>query len=163
MPTASYALFPNLFFFFFLPSERDRDIYFAACFLHSSAQNVCVQNVFVSDAWPAPATYHRPLCEHCNQGVGRSPKERAPFRFHGAVVGFVARCLPRTRNLAASNKDLAEFFSSRSWPNIWPGIAFFLFFSKFGTFSVKICAHSEWYRNLVTFFLATSRFHWHRS
>ena len=32
-----------------------------------------------------------------------APNERAPFRFHGAVVGFVDRCLSRTRNLAASN------------------------------------------------------------
>ena len=31
------------------------------------------------------------------------PNERAPFRSHGAVVGFVDRCLLRTRNLAASN------------------------------------------------------------
>ena len=30
-------------------------------------------NVFVSDAWPAPATYHRSFCEHCDQRVGRSP------------------------------------------------------------------------------------------
>ena len=35
--------------------------------------------------------------------MGRSPcNERPPFRFHGAVVGFVDRCLSRTRNLAAS-------------------------------------------------------------
>ena len=30
-------------------------------------------NVFVSDAWPALATYHRSFCEHCDQRVGRSP------------------------------------------------------------------------------------------
>ena len=29
--------------------------------------------------------------------------------FHGAVIGFVDRCLSRTRNLAASNKHLASF------------------------------------------------------
>ena len=44
-----------------------------------------------------------------------APNGRAPFRFHGAVVGSVARRLSRTRNLAASNKHLAEFFSGRSW------------------------------------------------
>ena len=38
-----------------------------------------------------------------------APSERAPFRFHGAVVGFVDRCLFRTRNLAALNKYLAVF------------------------------------------------------
>ena len=35
-------------------------------------------------------------------GVG-APHEGAPFRSHGAVVGFVNRWLSRTRNLAASN------------------------------------------------------------
>ena len=38
-----------------------------------------------------------------------APNERAPFRLHGAVVGFVDRCLSKTLNLAASNKHLAEF------------------------------------------------------
>ena len=55
-----------------------------------------------------------------------APNGRAPFRFHGAVVGFVARCLSRTRSLAASNKHLAEFLSGRSWSKIGPG-----FFSGF--------------------------------
>ena len=75
------------------------------CRLFSKQQR---PNVFVSDAWPAPATHHRPFCEHCDQWVG-APNERASFRFHGVIVGFVDRCLCRTRNLAASNKHLAEF------------------------------------------------------
>ena len=33
-----------------------------------------------------------------------APNDRAPFRIHDAVVGFVDRCLSRTRNLAASNE-----------------------------------------------------------
>ena len=78
-----------------------------------------------------------------------APNERAPFRFHGAVVGFVDRCLSRTRNLAASNIHLAEFFSGRSWSMIGPGIIFFGVFEKFETFFSKICAHSERYRNLL--------------
>ena len=78
-----------------------------------------------------------------------SPNERAPFRFHGAVLGFVDRCLSRTRNLAASSEHLAEFFSGRSWPKIRPGIIFFGGFEKFEAFFSKICAHSEWYRNLL--------------
>ena len=41
--------------------------FFVACVLQSSAQK------FVSDAWPAPATYHPPYCEHCDQRVGRRP------------------------------------------------------------------------------------------
>ena len=32
-----------------------------------------------------------------------APSERIPFRINDAVVRFVDRCLPRTRNLAASN------------------------------------------------------------
>ena len=78
-----------------------------------------------------------------------APNRRAPFRFHGAVVGFVDRCLSKTRNLAASNKHLAEFFSGRSWPKIGPGIVFFGVFEKFETFFSKICDHSERYRNLL--------------
>ena len=74
------------------------------------------------------------FCEHCDQGVGRSPNERAPFRFHGAVVGFVDRCVSRTRNLAASNEHNVVFFSSRSWPKICPGIISFGVCEEFETF-----------------------------
>ena len=62
-----------------------------------------------------------------------APNERAPFRFHGAVVGFVDRCLSKTRILAASNQHLA-FFSGLSWPKICPGIIFLGVFEKFETF-----------------------------
>ena len=37
------------------------------------------------------------------RGFVGAPSERAPFRFHDAVVGFVDRCLSRTRILAGSN------------------------------------------------------------
>ena len=67
-----------------------------------------------------------------------APDERAPLRFHVAVVGIVDRYLSSTRNLSASTKDLAELFSSRSWPNIYLRI-FVRFF----------CGHSERYRNVV--------------
>ena len=33
---------------------------------------------FVSDAWPAPATYRRSFCEHCDQRVGRSSLTSTP-------------------------------------------------------------------------------------
>ena len=102
--------------------------------------------MFVSDAWSAPATCHRSFSEHWWVGV---PNERAPCRFHGAVVGFIDRCLSRTRTLAASSEHLAEFFSGRSWPKIGPGITFFGVFEKFETFFSKICAHSERYRNIL--------------
>ena len=129
------------------------------------------QNVFASDTWPAPATYHRSFVNNVTRGWVRASNERAPFRFHGAVVGFVDRCLCRTQNLTASNKHLAEFFSGRSWAKIGPGIIFFGVFEKFEAFFSKICAHSERYRNLLagifeilTFYsMETSRFHCHRS
>ena len=38
------------------------------------------RNVFVSNAWPAPATYHRSLCEHCDQRMGRSPSRARPVQ-----------------------------------------------------------------------------------
>ena len=34
-------------------------------------------------------------------------------------------------------------------PKIGPGIIFFGVFEKFETFFWKICAHSEWYRNIL--------------
>ena len=40
------------------------------CRLFSTKQR---PNVFVSGAWPAPATYHQSLSAHCDQRVGRSP------------------------------------------------------------------------------------------
>ena len=136
------------------------------CCLFSTQQR---PNVFVSDAWPAPATYHRSFCEHCDQRVVGAPNERAPLRFHGAVVVFVDRYLSRTRNPAASSKHLAEFFSGRSWPKISPRFFFFGVFEKFETFSFKICAHGERYRNRlagiyeIPTFLEASRFHCHRN
>ena len=75
-----------------------------------------------------------------------APNERAPFRIHGAVVGFVDRCLSRTRNLAASNQHVGEFFSGRSW---LPRNYFFGVFEKFETLFSKICAYSERHRNLL--------------
>ena len=59
-----------------------------------------------------------------------APNERTSCRVHDAVVGFVDR---RHRGLGISplriiNIKSAEFFSGRSWPNICPGVFFFLFF-----------------------------------
>ena len=125
-----------------MPSERDRE--FLSPVFYTAAPK-CV----LSDAWLAPAAYHRSFVNTVTRGWVGAPNERAPFRFHGAVVGFVNRCLSRTRNPAASNKHVAEFFSGRSWPKIGPGIIFFGVFEKFETFFLKICARSERYRNLL--------------
>ena len=69
-----------------------------ACFLHSSAQ-MCL---YQTPGQRPPRITGRFVNTVTRGGVG-APNESAPFRFHGAVVGFVDRCLSRTRNLAASN------------------------------------------------------------
>ena len=100
----------------FWPSDRDREI-FVACFLHNSAQ-MCL--------YQTPGRCPRPITGRFVNSVTRgwvgASNESAPFRFHGAVVGFVNRCLSRTRNLAASSKHLAD---------IGPRSAQELFFSGF--------------------------------
>ena len=103
LPAASYALFPNLKKGVFFPIGEGSSI-FVACFLHSSAQMRLYQT---SGRRPPPITSR--FANTVTRGWVGAPNERAPFRFHGAVVGFVDRCLSRTRNLAASNKHLAEF------------------------------------------------------
>ena len=143
LPVASNALLPNLKKCLFSAIGQGSRI-FVACFLHSSAQ-MCL---YQTPGRRPPRITGRFVITMTRGWVG-APNGRAPFRFHGAVVGFVARCLSRTRNLAASNKHLAEFFSGRSWPKIGPGIIFFEVFEKFETFFSKICAHSERYRNLL--------------
>ena len=76
LPAASYALLPNLIKgLFFAIGEGSR--IFVAYQVFSTQQR---PNVFVSDAWPAPAMYHRPFREHCYQRVGRSPKRARPVQ-----------------------------------------------------------------------------------
>ena len=143
LPAASYALLPNLKKgLFFAIGEGSRN--FVDCFLHSSAQMCLYQT---PGRRPPPITGR--LVNTVTRGWVGAPNERAPFRFHGAVVGFVHRCLSRTRNLAASSKLLAEFFSGRSWPKIGPGTIFFGAFERFETFFSKICPRSERYRNIL--------------
>ena len=121
LPAASYALLPNLKKgIFFAIGEGSRIL--VACFLHNSAQ-MCL--------YQAPGRRPPPITDrfvNTDQRAVGAPNERAPFRFHDAVVGFVDRCLSWTRNLAASNKLLAEFFSGRSWPKIGPLAKCFLVF-----------------------------------
>ena len=110
------------------------------CLLHGSAQMFFYQT---PGRHPPPVTGR--FVNTVTRGWVGTPNERALFRFHGAVVCFVDACLSRTRNLAASNKHLAEFFSGRSWPKIGPGMFFFGVFEKFETVFPKICAHSGRY------------------
>ena len=78
-----------------------------------------------------------------------APNGRTPFRFHGAVVVYVDRCLSRTRNLAASNKTFGRVILRPILNQDRPRIFFFVFFSKFESLFSKIGAHSERYRNIL--------------
>ena len=167
MPAASYALLPNLkngLFLKLLPSERDLE-FLSSCFLHSSAQMCLYQT---PGRRPPPITGR--FVNTVTRGWVGAPNEGTPFRFHGAVVGFVDRCLSRTRNLAASNKRLAAFFSGRSWPKIGAGAIFFGFFLFYkNIFFEDLCSSASgteifWRVSLkFEFFMETSRFHCHRS
>ena len=139
LPAASNALLSNLKKkgLFFAIGEGSR--IFGACFLHGSAQKCLYQT---PGRRPPPITGR--FVNTVTRGWVGTPNKRAPFRFHGEIVGFVDRCLSRTRNLAASMKYLAEFFSGRSWAKVGPGKKLFLvfLFEKFET-------HTERYRNLL--------------
>ena len=103
------------------------------------------------------------------RGLVVVPNERASFRFHGVLVGFVDRCLCRTRYLAASNKHLAEIFSGRSWLKIGPGFflsGFLTSLKRILRSFVLIASGTEifWRVSLkLQLFMETSRFHCHRS
>ena len=97
LPAASNALLSNLKKgLFFAIAEGSR--IFVACFLHSSDQMCMYQT-----PGRRPPHITGGLVNTVTRGWVGAPNERTPFRFHGTVVGFVDRCLPRTRNLAASN------------------------------------------------------------
>ena len=84
---------------------------FVACFLHSSAQMCLYQT---PDRRPPPITGR--CVNTVTRGWVGAPNERAPFRFHGAVVGFYIRRICRSMSVQVSesrrsNEHLAEFFS----------------------------------------------------
>ena len=139
MPAASYAFLPNLKKgLFFAIGEG----YFVACFLHSSAQMCLYQ---APGRRPPPITGR--FVNTVTRGWVGAPDERAPFRFHGAVVGLsidVCRGLgiwPLRANiwLSFSQAD----FGPRSAQDFFFGV-----FERFVSFFSKICAHSERYINL---------------
>ena len=87
--------------------------------VHSSAPMYLYQT-----PGPRPPRITGRVVDTVTRGWVGAPNERAPFTFHGAVVGFVHRYLSRARNLAASNYHLADFCSARSWPHICPRFCF---------------------------------------
>ena len=110
---------------------------------------------------PPPITGR--FVNNVTRGWVGAPNERTPFRFHGAVLCFVERCLSRTRNLTASSQLLAEFFSRRSSPKIGPGIIFFGVFDRFELVLTASGTEIFW-RVFLKFylFMETSRFHCNR-
>ena len=78
-----------------------------------------------------------------------APHERAPFRFHGAVVGFVDRCPSWTRNLTIQT----NIWLSISQADLGPRSAQECFYGGFTKsltlFFSKICAHCEQCINLL--------------
>ena len=86
LPAGSYALLPNLTKgLFFAIGEESRNV---VCFLHSSAQ-MCLHQT----PGRRPPRITGRFVNNVTRGWVRASNERAPFRFHGAVVGFVDRCL----------------------------------------------------------------------
>ena len=138
MPAASNAVLPNLKTGLFFAIGEGSRIF---CRLFSAQQR---PNVFVSDPWPAPATYHRSFCEHRGQRVGRSPHRARPAQ---SLVLSIDVC----RGLGISPLRV-NIWMSFSQADIGPDRScnyFFGVFAKSETFFSKICAHSERYRNLL--------------
>ena len=102
------------------------------CFLHTSGQIL-----FVSDVWPAPATHHRPCCEHyCDQRVGRSPYRTRPVQIHDFMTQSLVVSINVCRGLGISMlriKIWLSFFRPILAQDL-PRNYFVRFFLKFGTF-----------------------------
>ena len=58
-----------------------------------------------------PPRITRRVMNTVTRGWVGAPNERAPFRFHDAVVGFADRCLSRARRISDSNWTLLMSFS----------------------------------------------------
>ena len=141
MHAASDAVLPNQRkgHRFFAIGEGSR--IFVACFLHSSAQMCLYQT---PGRRPPPITGR--FVNTVTRGWVGAPNERAPLRFHDAVIVFVDRCLSRGLGISQLRTSIWLSFSQA---DLGPGIIFFGVFEKFETFFSKICAHSERYRNLL--------------
>ena len=142
LPAASYALLSNLKKAYFC-HRRGLEIF---CRLFSTQQS---PNVFVSDAWPAPATHHRSFCEHRGQRVGRSP-----LRARHVQISWRSGWLCRSMSVQDSESRRFELiWLSFSQADLGPISAlgrkyyFRVFLNVRFFFSPKICAHSERYRN----------------
>ena len=132
---------------------------FVVCFLHTSGQMFLYQT-----PGRRPPHITGRVVNTATRGWVGVPNARAPFIFHDAVVSFVNRCPSRTRNLAASNLSFGRVFLRPILAQHLATKYVFRFFFQVWNIIIKICAHSERYRNLmagifeIPSFLATSRF-----
>ena len=95
---------------------------FLVCFLYTSAQMCLYQT---PGRRPPPVTGD--FVNTVTRGRVGAPNERAPFRFHGAVVGFVHRCLSRL----GISPLRSNIWLSFSQADLGPRSAQVLFFSGF--------------------------------
>ena len=92
-----------------------------------------------------------------------APNERTPFKFHDAVVGFVDRCLSRTRKLAASNHTNAWVFLTPVLAHHRPHNCFFRAFPNFGLSVWRNVPIASCTQNNYDGYLGNSiRFNWHK-
>ena len=80
---------------YFLPSEVDRELLLSVFYVQAAKCFFCQ-----TPRRRLPHITGRRV--NTDPRVGRSPERARPV-IHDAVVGFVDRYLPKTRNLAASN------------------------------------------------------------
>ena len=108
---------------------------------------------FVSDAWPASATYHRQCGEHCDQRVGRSPQRARPVQISSRSRWFCRSVSVDRLGISPLRLGISPSFSQADLgpTSISAQEIFFRFFRSFFFFFffVKICALSERYRNLM--------------
>ena len=97
LPAASYALLPNLKKCPCFAIGEGSSV-FVVCFLRTRRRMFLYQ---MPGRRPPRITDR--VANTVTRGWVGAPTERAPFRISDAVVGFVDRCLSRTRNLAASS------------------------------------------------------------
>ena len=122
LPAASSALLSNLEKgLFFAIGEGSR--IFVACLVHSSAQMCLYQT---PGRRPPPITAR--FVDTVTRGWVGAPNERAPFRFHGAVVVFADRCLSTGLGISPLRTNIWLSFSQADFG---PRSAQELFFSGF--------------------------------
>ena len=103
MPATSFALLPNAKKgLFFAIGEESR--FFVVCSLHTRGQMFLYQT-----PGQGPPRITGSFVNTLTRGLVGAPNERAPFRIHDAVVGFVDRCLSGLGISPLRIKDSADF------------------------------------------------------